>query len=359
VLNCALTNDPNIPGLCPLTNRGGQMSEEERKAMFAKMGGGGGGGGGAPRGGGPAAPAADPAAPAGGQAPAGGPAPAPSGDPSSTPTPQPTSRPAPELSSPKLQALKDQREAYANFNPDPPAPVKDPRRKIDPDQAFKDALRQGKGLNEARAAEKNAQQEKDSAKAELKSLRSALKKDGVNFAGMDEAIDKELAKRDRRYSDAMEQYGKTTSARDKVLDRLNLAIAGEEQRIASSYERDQGKEQRAFEQAMKEKVRQDLAAERERRLSQESQAKTQAAQQKLAAKQAADAAKANDPVRQFAAKTRKAGAFIRALEAGDTETAKRMFPGADINTYASAAAGINGKSTRRAQLVRDFIREIN
>jgi hypothetical protein len=38
LFNCALTNDPNIKGMVPLANSGRVMTDEQRRAMYARMG---------------------------------------------------------------------------------------------------------------------------------------------------------------------------------------------------------------------------------------------------------------------------------------------------------------------------------
>lgn len=331
LLNCALTNDPNLVGLSPLTNRG-PMDDEQRKAMFARMAQGGGGPGGG--GGGPAAQAPAPA-PAAQPGPAAAPA-MPGEAPAPAPTPETPALPPAgyTLSSPKLTELKEQRADLATMRPERPAEPIDPRVKVNPAQVFKDTLRATNNINAAREAEAAAQADADQRRAALAEIRAPLRRQGLRGDKLDKAIDREIERELKQHDQAVKQFDRKLSSHERAMNRLDLQVATEEMRLAVADDKQTAKDWAAVQKEMAAQVKAELAAIREKAKSDAAKAKQDAAQAKAteaaakeAAKIAAAEAKKNDPYTQDRAHLSKVRQYAAAVERGDFGIADRMIPG--------------------------------
>ncbi|HMP76566.1 MAG TPA: phage protease [Kiritimatiellia bacterium] len=352
LINCAVTNDPNIPGLVPLSNSARPLSDEQRKAIWAK--GGGGGGGGAPRSSSaPSAPGwretdsgweyagATPTLPAKSVSPVSPTDPDwPEGDFAAAPREPPTSA--------RLEAMRAQRAQLEANRPDPAfrpeAPV-DPRQKIDPKAVFKEALRSSNDLNAAWAAKKEAEAQIEYNKATVNNLRRELRQMGVtDREAQNKAIDKYLKQRQRQYEKDLEAFDRATATFDKYINRLDLDIAHEETRLTDAENRQLGKETEAAQAAERAKLRAQVAADKDAERKRQADEKARLDKEK----QSAAAAKRNDPATQYRSEVNRRRTYWEALERGDLEHAKRIYPDADHQQNLADLAELQPKSGSKA-----------
>ena len=349
LMNCAVTNDPNIKGMFPLSNAAGNAdspfsapavpignsrirSEDERKAMFARMGGGGGGP--------PPAAAPAPAAPV--APPPAAPAPDPGGRVAASESTEPWWRTVPDAPvsararhyQQRIDQLQRQRDRINRNRPAPPEPPLDYAERIDIREAMIAARRRGESPVQAR---READAENRRRRQELLALRRGIERQYSSREARERALARELEKRQRDYASALDQWNRANSGIDRqvaTLDReihqTQVRLATENQRQADlnwRQHRDLNRDQeRARQQALREQIQSDIHAERQRQW--------QARQEAEQARPAEPEAVGHDPavaVRAYRATQTARSVFYEAVRRGDYAYARRIMPEGDID----------------------------
>jgi hypothetical protein len=395
LINAGLTNDPNISGMVPLSNKNtpataptlilgsvnhsrlfrtsilvnagpiqsalpcsrvpirtlantgrGAMSDEERKAMFARLHGGESSSGGGER----SIPAPDQPAPDH-NAPATEPT-APQAPDDETPTYDYTTR----ESEARNAALQKERDFIIGLNPGP-APEPRTFEKIDLRAMEKAMLQSGMPLMQieseiAALEQKNRDRQNDYRKIKNLARSKVTKKKSFKVALATE-LDKIKLRNER---DAAE-YGKYKERWDKELARVDASI--EDEKI-SAKEYDNKMAIKIAEQAEKDLSK----AEREKRAAQRA-AEAAADKERIrkdrearaAAKAAEEAEDLANPVKAFQRKDKNTVTYWTALKAGDIESASKIFPTANHEAniqYLQDTAAENNSSKALTQAEKIF-----
>jgi hypothetical protein len=293
LINCAVTNDPNIPGLVPLSNSARPLTDEQLRAIHAKRGGGGG----------------EPASVA----------------PSAPSEPEVQE----ELTSPRLDMLRQLRAEMESTRPNPqdrPQPPHDPREVIDPKAAFHDTLRRTNDLNAAWAAKKEAEDRARANKAALDGLRRQLRDAGVaDREKQNKAIDKHIKDLQRRYEQDRKAFDRAFTAAEKTAQKLDLEIAQEETRLADAEARRTDKMTAAEQAEERARLRAQVAADKEA----ERRRRAEEADRLRKEREAEELARRNDPATRYRSEVARRRTYWDALERGDVEFATKMYPDAD------------------------------
>ena len=311
LVNCALTNDPNIPSCLPLCNTRAPMTDEQRKAMFAKGGGGGGGGwhGGGHSGGG-----------------GGGGAPPPAATPSIPKDYESTRKTSARID--ELQRQKEINEAQRTPEPErPDYHLQDTR------QLQRDLFRQGLGLNEIRDRIAAADQSNAAKQAALKALKQQAHK---KFPGQPEKQKAELQrlmdKEQRDYDRAHKEWTRQEASVDKVSHQIDSRINEE---IIRNDEAIRRADQRYNNDAAREQATQAELNEKARRKAIQDQVKLDIEAKRLEMKAAAAAAKQAekaknvDPFTAYRRNLNNQRDYWKATINGDYAAAEKMYPEVD------------------------------
>jgi hypothetical protein len=373
LMNCAVTNDPNIKGMFPLSNshdkspafsapamplENRMRSREEEKAIFAKMGGGAaglmggnvnvsGGGAATPR---PAPPPPPPPPAVAPPQPELPPAPA---EPAQQIPPTPAERPmSPAIQEyerriAELNDLKAQLEANRPARPEPLRPLD----KIDVRAVMAEAMRQpGVTSTEVLEARKAAEEENRSRKAELRQLKRDIRRQYPNNqTAQDRAIKRALDSRDAQSAAEMREFHRDNAKVDALLSRIDREIHATEVKKAREYDRVDDRQTRAErtadsdavkarQLAVREQINADKEAERQRQVEARKAREADTQQRR----EASDAAKAaTQPVRDYRSTITARRTFWDAVERKDYSYAKRIRPDADIEAAKQAVKTVN------------------
>lgn len=380
LVNAAVTNDPNIRGMIPLSNRAepvrvnsrpfavtnrqatclaravvfietgvhippppshlqnaAPMSDAQRRAMFARLHDGGGG----PRG----------ASGAGGDAGA-------TGSAQNEPSPSPDyQNPASvqydpiRASTERVQAIEAQRDALITQRPIEP---KQPDFSItDTRQLARDMMKQGKSTNEISAAVKAADAQNTQRKDALEKIKHDIRKAYPN----DKAKQAQALSKYKQALDA--QYQKQHDQWSKVNDQIDALVAKADQMIAEE-------KARGIEEAkLADQKTRNAAAVREQKLTdaqtreqqRQAAADKAAAQRKDAADEKAqrDAEKKTvspDTVAAMSKEMKRRQFYWQSLARGETDTARMLYPNADtdgnLKTLTELAPPSKSKSNSKA-----------
>lgn len=335
LMNCAVTNDPNIKGLFPLSNsasdipmrfappampiappiitlrnRGGlllrnagelrsgynprtdrRLNEDQLKLLHARRGGGGGGGG-------------KSRSTASGKSP--------------SPTPSSSSSGTPRYARDhegRLKSLEQQRDTLAANAPTPP-PAKKTYDQIDVAQVQRDAMKAGgtstdvlRAVNAAKAI--NAQR-----KSEFDAVKRGIRKQYKSPEAEARALDRHMRDIDKEHAKETATWQRDQARHDRELGKVEQQIDEENQRWSESERRadiaDTQKAEKARQQAIKDQIAKDK----------------QAARDELAKERAAKKSQ-EEPVRQYKAELRRRAAYVDALSRGDDFYAAQLAPDAD------------------------------
>ncbi len=316
LFNCALTNDPNIKGMVPLANSGRPLTDEQRKAIFAKSGG----------------------SPGAGTSSPGSTSPTP---PSYAP-PKPPTNPAITA----LNKLKDELETYRTDRPTPPPS----REEVDPKAVRNELLRIGRPLNEATDAERAAETRNKAIREERREFNWAMKKAGKSPEQTEKAWAAKLEKEKREYGKALTAWETRDARISKEQAKLDVQIGKEEaaqdRRDQSALTAQQKEEARRQEQAAKEQVARDKEEAR-RLLDEQKKAERDAERDQRIIRQ--DAEK-NEPQRVYRAQLTKRRTYWDALARGDQAYAERIYPGADHQANTESMKAVSGWKDKVAKL---------
>jgi hypothetical protein len=320
---------PNVgtlprPFVQPLENRG-PMSDDERRAMFAKMKG--------SRG-------------------------------SSAAPPDLGTRTSDFVSSPaapvlvrnspaRLAELHNQRAALEAAAPTRPEPKAPDLTVVDPRAARQAAMAAGGSATEILDAERKANEHNAAVRAWHDETRRALEARGVSANAMEAAIQREIDKAVAEDAKALADHEKDVERHGKALAQIDAKIAAE--KIAADEA-----ETRHWNETQALDAREQTAAAKTRAAA-EAKAAADAARAEREAKKAAAAAQPKDPVAQVSAIKRQRSAYRDALLLGAFDAAERIAPGADHQGNLSAIRAIVpilGKpmSPRDTSAVTEFLR---
>lgn len=293
-------------------NRGGAMTDEQRRAMFARM---------SSRG----RAASDNPPPRSGESATAPAAAGPVALPDHTPTRATEARIA------ALVAQKADLTARLTEPPDP-APTLDP---IDTRALRAELMRQGKDAGQILKAVAAAEEHNRAAAATLAEIAAKAKARGVAPDKIAGEVQKEI---DRRAAADTKMRADWTKDQQKTRD----AIAAIDAKIAEEDLRDQEARTAAGQKAYNDAIRAQIDADKARAAAQLRAEASAAREQKAAADKAArDEAKKTaeaDPIRQNAATQRRNRAYGEALIRGDMTLAERLAPGVDHAKAAKAIA---------------------
>jgi len=336
LMNCAVTNDPNIKGLFPLSNsaidipmrfappampitspmialrnrgdlllrnaavlRSGynprtdrRLNEEQLKLLHARRGGGGGGGGGKGRSG--------------------------ASSKATSPTPSSSSDGTPRYARDhegRLKSLEQQYDTLTANAPAPPPPKKT-YDQIDVAQVQRDAMKAGgtstdvlKAVNAAKAI--NAQR-----KSELDAVKRNIRKQYKSPEAEARALERHMRDIDKEHAKETAAWQRDQVRHDREVGKVEQQIDEENQRWEESERRaditDAQTEAKARQQAIKDQIAKDK----------------QTARDKLAHERAAKKSQ-EEPVRQYKAELRRRAAYVDALSRGDDFYAAQLAPDAD------------------------------
>jgi hypothetical protein len=366
LMNCAVTNDPNIKGMFPLSNASARMpamsapamplvnrirSDEERRAMFAAMMGGGGGGAqvrGAPT------PAAQPPAPA--DPPPDRPIPEKDNQESEIELPpsppaqhEIAETPAMREYSRRIAELKEIREQLDANRPDKPEPPI-PFDRIDERKAMEEAMKQPNVTsNEVLAARDAAREHNTLVKSELNRIKRNIRKQYKDIASQDRALQRVLDGRDAQYSNELERWNREQAGIDAKIQRVDREIHATDIRLSRETERARDRQykddrqaftdaQKAHYQAIRDQINADKEVERQRQveLRKERDAATAASRAASAERSAA-----YEPVRDYRSTITARRTFWDAVSRGDYSYAKRIMPDADMGAAKQAVHAVN------------------
>jgi hypothetical protein len=330
LFNCALTNDPNIKGMVPLANSGRVMTDEQRRAMYARMGPRGGGGGDAT----PVTEGGYVQTPTGWQL-------APESAPSQ-PTPEPVGQPtSPKLAG--LQKIKDELNGYRTPRPVHPG---DPREQIDTRAMKYQMMREGKPLNEISAATAEAERQNKERRDELRELKDSIADRFKDPDARDRALAKEIEARDRAFSDAVQAWEDRNELINKEVRRTEVAMAEEQTRLeAVELRTKSAAEQRAY-QEEKQRARDQVARDKEAARQAEAERRREEQNQRQVERDR----QANEPTKVYRGVLTKRRTYWDALSRGDKAYAERIFPGADHQKNAEAMKTVSGWKDKAKQL---------
>lgn len=319
LVNAAVTNDPNISGMVPLSNKRvepapapvrtvptifvnreppGFMDDDQRRAMFAHMHGGGGYGGG------------------------GG---------SSTTDYSPT-----RDSDARIETLKGERERIAAR--EPTAPELRTFTMTDPRKLESDLLREGLPLADIRTQVKAAEEQNRQTKKALWDIRERIHAKYKDPQKRKAAFQAELDKIEAVNRHLTDEYLKAKADHNAELagvdDKIRLeeirrdeAQAAADQKAAN----EQAKaDSRAGEKALREQI------EREKAAARQAEKEARDAQKKAEAE-----AKEKDPVRQVRNELRRRSLYWQSLARGDNESAAKLYPEADHEANRKDITGLD------------------
>jgi len=335
LMNCAVTNDPNIKGLFPLSNsssdipmrfappampitqpmialrnRGGlllrnagelrsgynprtdrRLNEEQLKLLHARRGGGSGGGGKSRSG-------------------------ASSNSPS--PTPSSSSGGTPRYARShegRLKSLEQQRDTLAANAPTPP-PAKKTYDQINVAEVQRAAMKAGgtstdvlRAVNAAKAI--NAQR-----KSELDAVKRGIRKQYKSPEAEARALDRHMRDIDKEHAKETATWQRDQARHNRELGKVDQQIDEENQRWSESERRADISDAQNAEKARQQAVKDQIAKDK------------QAARDKLAQERAAKKSQ-EEPVRQYKAELRRRAAYVDALSRGDDFYAAQLAPNAD------------------------------
>ncbi|HMO51247.1 MAG TPA: phage protease [Kiritimatiellia bacterium] len=338
LMNCAVTNDPNIKGLFPLSNADTtipmrfapppipitspaicirmhgdlllmnaarlsdgysprtdrRLTEEQRKAFFARMGGGGGGGGG------------------------GG-----SGGKSSAPSSSPRYARDHEARLNNLQKERDYVESRDIGQP----PLRTTFDQIDVREVQRQVMASGgnageiiRETNKAKAINLQRQQE-------LNAIKRNIKKQYKSKEAQTRALDKYFQGEEKEYQKQQASWEKRRTAQQQELAAIDRRIEAEK---ISQQESERRADIRDADAARKQAIRDQIQADKDNARRQREADK---------AKHAADKAK-TDPVRQYNAEKRRRAAYIDAIASGDDFYAAQLYPDGDHGKMKAAIKAI-------------------
>ena len=334
LFNCALTNDPNIKGMLPLANSSRVMTDEQRRAMYARMGPRGSGGG---SGGGSASPVEE-----------GGYVQTPTGW---ELTPERTSPPVQEIpaASPKLQGLQKVRDELNGYRTPRPQPPGDPREQINTRELQRQLMREGKPLNDITASVSAAERENQDRRDELRALKQDIADRFKDPDARDRALAKEIEARDKAFSEAVQQWEKRNDLIDKELRRTDTAIADELTRLEQVELRTKTEAERRAYQEEKQRARDQVAKDKEAvRLAEVERRREEQNQRQIERDR-----QANEPTKVYRGQLTKRRTYWDALSRGDRSFAERIYPGADHEKNAESMKQVEGWKDK-AKRLRDM-----
>ena len=387
LMNCAVTNDPNIKGLFPLSNsaspcfainpppmpiatfaptsttppvppvpaiplrnRGGDLlrsailnrdlTDEQLKAIHAKGRGGGGGGGG--RGGWGSRTGNSPASPASNY----------SGHPESG-SYKPPPRHVRDHEA-RIQAHEDEiRKLDASRPPRPePPPNYD---LVDPKQAGIDAMKKpGATSTDVLKAQSDAKAENARRKSELDALKRRIDARYATPGARERALARELEKRQTDYDNDLSKWHQDNGRIDEEISKVRQKIDAENLRANETARRIEIEDGKAAEKARQKEIRErieaDKAAERERQ-KKEREAKVKIAEAEREARRQEG---------EYPREIRKRKNYYDAWRRGDDDYARRLYPDADhdetkrrVDMFKQANEGVN--KTYADRLWREFV----
>jgi len=346
LMNCAVTNDPNIKGLFPLSNAKRivpmrlsapalpimnqgitsnynprtdpalkdtyQMTDKQRRWWFSQMGGGSGGGGG---GGG-----------------AGG------GASSQSATSEPSEVSGAASANERIKALEQLRDRVEATRP-PKPPEHTGYSPLDPDRVEKDALARGATWTEAREARNAAIEENRTRKSELNALKRQIEKQYTTPEARERALARELERQEKAARQAKENWQKKNYAVDKEIERINQNIRQEQKRIGDEANRTRDKQAAAEQKRIAEQIKADKAAERQRQMEER---ENQRIEEEMKTR----------PIKEAATERNRLKEYYAAVTRGDMDTATRLYPTADHGKVKSDLARISSANPRSAGDIR-------
>lgn len=355
LMNCAVTNDPNIKGLFPLSNaclekplrfslpavslanstKPARMTDDERKAMFAAMGHRGGGGGGSGGGGG--------------------------GSPSRRRElpPRPPATQAAQQYARQIEQLKQQRENLERNRRPRPRPHEGFDR-VNAREAAREAFQSGK-ITATQIADyrRNIEQQNRRRRNELTRIKRNIRDQYKTPEQQERALARYLRRQETEHSKAVDKWTRANRYIDQDIAKIDRKIHEFEIRIAREEDKLVREEIRAEIARDKEVYRQrrdgtrdDLAQTREERLREQFEAREaryeEEANQKLT------------PVQAYRAELTRRRTYYEAVERGDLDYAERLAPGADHRRVSETIKRINGggqgQADRRArEALRDDV----
>jgi hypothetical protein len=322
-----------LPLSAPLLNRG-PMSDDERRAMFAKMH------------------SRGPSAPPSALGPLPSEALAKEGRTSDF-VPSPAAPVLVRNSPARLAELHGQRTALEAAAPQRPEPKAPDLTTIDPREARQAAMAAGGTATGILDAERKANEQNARVRAWHEETRRALAARGVSEKSMDAAVQREIDKAAAEDAKALADYEKDVERHGKALAQIDTKIAAE--KIAADEA-----ETRHWNETQALDAREQTAAAKARSAA-EAKAAADAARAEREAQKAAEAAKPKDPVAQVSAIKRQRTAYRDALLLGALDAADRIAPGADHQANLAAIRAIApnlGKpmSPRDRTAVAEFLR---
>lgn len=381
LMNCAVTNDPNIRALFPLSNssrdlparyappaipipppairirmRGEflfqnaiklqrhdllhnrapvarQMTDEQLRAFFAKRGGGGSGGGGRGE--------------SGGSGPE-------TGSHSETPGTNSGSIPSQNIPAPKtardhdgrIKDLKDRRNQLLNMDVGP-KPTKKTFDMVDVGEVKRAAMAEkGASAGDVIAAVNNAKATNKQRKAELKEIKDNIASQYKSEGARDRALARYLESIDKQFGAEVQAQNKLRSAIAEEVTKLDEMIAEEMTREQESENAIQMAEaERQRKEAVKAQVAADKAAEKKRQ---------------EAEKAAKNPPKDDAAVVAYRMEQRKKSAYIDAMVAGDDAYFAQIYPNADHEAVKARVAEIMSASptSSDSKLVKSQLAEL-
>ncbi|HMP89686.1 MAG TPA: phage protease [Kiritimatiellia bacterium] len=338
LMNCAVTNDPNIKGLFPLSNadttvpmrfappaipitppviplrmhgdvllknaaefRSGynprtdrRLNEEQLKLLHARRGGGGGGGG-KSKGGSSGTTPSQP-------------------KPASAPSDNSTPRYARDHEG-RLKTLEQQRDTLTANAPSAPPP-KTTYDQIDVRQIQKDVMKAGGSSTDVINAVNTAKTINAQRKAELDAVKRDIRKQYKSPEAEARALERHMRDIDKEHAKETAAWQRDKTRRDGEVNKIDQQIDEENQRLTESERRadiaDAQNEAKARQQAVKDQIAADKEAARKKLAKEREEKKTK-----------------EEPVRQYKAELRRRAAYVDALSRGDDFYASQLAPEAD------------------------------
>jgi hypothetical protein len=241
----------------------------------------------------------------------------------------------------RINELEDRRAALELYVSDP-----EPQPKsydlIDVRQAERDAMRSGANGGDILAAGRAANEHNARVTAELNDIKRRIKRQYPgNRAAQERAFHRHMAEEQKSFQKEHAAWSRKQTLRENELAKIDQQIKAENLRWDESENRadidDAKKAEKAKAQAIKDQIAADKAAER--------------ARQAEARKQAAIA---SDPIKAHKALVSKRNQYITALAAGDYDHARKIYPEADheamiarVQAVTSASGHFDQKNMRR------------
>lgn len=272
--NCALTNDPNIRGMVPLANSARPLSDEQRKAIFAKSGRGGG-------------------------------------------------FRSKRDSDARIAELRRQRDEIESLRTPPPE-AKD-FDLVNLRQMKTTMLRAGQELNDITAALARAAETNRAKKQDIQALKRQIREQYKDPAARKRALERQMAGFEKDHARATQDWEEYNRQIDAQVRRIDAKIREEEIVGEENNRAAESREARASREEEERARKAEIAAEKEQRRLLERAAQEQARQERAEARKAV----AQDPARLYRSELVKRRTYWEALKRGDTDQARRMYPQAD------------------------------